>query len=219
MNILGLIDFYDIEQVHQLNFCANVLKNLHKSVGYFWSNTCLKLSGHDIEDSKFTLPDKLALLEHNKAICNNAKLWLSLSGGLYKQQHLRLVINLWIIWWNCAGVMLTPNWDILIAHHHCDLLITHANPDSKVHGADMGSTWGRQDPVGPHVGPMDLVIWEHALRTGSTNDHQLVYSGSQFCNGAANFNEIWHSLSSPVYHKVLFISWWSIKYFYVRWTV
>ena len=24
----------------------------------------------------------------------------------------------------------------------------------------MGTTWGRQDPGGPHVGPMDLAIWE-----------------------------------------------------------
>ena len=32
-------------------------------------------------------------------------------------------------------------------------------PDSKVHGAKMGPTWGRQDPSGPHVGPMNFVIW------------------------------------------------------------
>ena len=32
-------------------------------------------------------------------------------------------------------------------------------PDSKVHGADMGPIWGRQDPGGPHVGPMNLAIW------------------------------------------------------------
>ena len=32
-------------------------------------------------------------------------------------------------------------------------------PDSKVHGAYMGPTWGRQDPGGPHVGPMILAIW------------------------------------------------------------
>ena len=32
-------------------------------------------------------------------------------------------------------------------------------PDSKVHGANMGSIWGRQDPGGPHVGPMNLAIW------------------------------------------------------------
>ena len=33
------------------------------------------------------------------------------------------------------------------------------SPDNKVHGANMGPTWGRQDPGGPHVGPMNFVIW------------------------------------------------------------
>ena len=28
------------------------------------------------------------------------------------------------------------------------------NPDSKVHGVNMGPIWGWQDPGGPHVGPM-----------------------------------------------------------------
>ena len=32
-------------------------------------------------------------------------------------------------------------------------------PDSKVHGANMGHIWGRQDPGGPHVGPMNFAIW------------------------------------------------------------
>ena len=32
-------------------------------------------------------------------------------------------------------------------------------PDSKVHGANMGSIWGRQDPGGPHVGPENVAIW------------------------------------------------------------
>ena len=31
-------------------------------------------------------------------------------------------------------------------------------PDSKVHGANMGRIWGRQDPGGPHVGPMTFAI-------------------------------------------------------------
>ena len=31
-------------------------------------------------------------------------------------------------------------------------------PDGKVHVAHMGPTWGRQDPGGPHVGPMNLAI-------------------------------------------------------------
>ena len=30
-------------------------------------------------------------------------------------------------------------------------------PDSKIHGANMGPIWGRQDPGGPHVGPMNFV--------------------------------------------------------------
>ena len=34
-----------------------------------------------------------------------------------------------------------------------------ADPDSKVHGAHMGPIRGRQDPGGPHVGPMSFAIW------------------------------------------------------------
>ena len=34
------------------------------------------------------------------------------------------------------------------------------NPDNKVNGVNMGPIWGRQDPGGPHVGPMNLAIWE-----------------------------------------------------------
>ena len=33
-------------------------------------------------------------------------------------------------------------------------------PDNKVHGANMGPIWGRQDPGGPHVGPMNFVLWD-----------------------------------------------------------
>ena len=36
------------------------------------------------------------------------------------------------------------------------------SPDSKVHGANMGPIWGRQDPGGAHVGPMNFAIWEAA---------------------------------------------------------
>ena len=31
-------------------------------------------------------------------------------------------------------------------------------PDSKVHGVNIGPIWGRQDPGGPHVGPMNFAI-------------------------------------------------------------
>ena len=32
--------------------------------------------------------------------------------------------------------------------------LCHSYLNSKVHGANMGPIWGRQDPGGPHVGPM-----------------------------------------------------------------
>ena len=38
-------------------------------------------------------------------------------------------------------------------------------PDSKVHGANMGPIWGRQDPGGPHVGPINFAIWVIAQNT------------------------------------------------------
>ena len=61
---------------------------------------------------------------------------------------------------------------------------THTSPDSKVHGAYMGPTWGRQDPGGPHVGPMnlamrvpmlssELILWSFKLHTRLRNP-QLV---------------------------------------------
>ena len=36
------------------------------------------------------------------------------------------------------------------------------SPYSKVHGANMGPIWGREDPCGPHFGPMKFVIWEYS---------------------------------------------------------
>ena len=39
----------------------------------------------------------------------------------------------------------------------------HKIPDSKVYRANMGPTWGLQDPCGPHVGPMNLAIWNAVL--------------------------------------------------------
>ena len=40
------------------------------------------------------------------------------------------------------------------------LHLWHENPDSKVHGANMGPTWVLSAPDGLHVGPMNLAIRE-----------------------------------------------------------
>ena len=42
-------------------------------------------------------------------------------------------------------------------------------PDTKAYGANMGPTWGRQDPGKPHVGPMNLAI-SVCVKT-TTNDN------------------------------------------------
>ena len=40
-----------------------------------------------------------------------------------------------------------------------DVELIEIVPDSKVHGANIGPIWGRKDPSGPNVGPMNFAIW------------------------------------------------------------
>ena len=64
----------------------------------------------------------------------------------------------------CVGGLVEPvcKWEWLD-------LTTGFNPDSKVHGANMGPTWVLPAPDGPHVGPMNLAIRERTKEpfTGS----------------------------------------------------
>ena len=53
----------------------------------------------------------------------------------------------------------------MFANHHSLSETGKRNPtellrESTVHGANMGPIWGRQDPGGPHVGPMNFAIWD-----------------------------------------------------------
>ena len=73
--------------------------------------------------------------------------------------------------WRTAGVLsshLCIFMTMRVWSRRLDLPSAVRYPDSKVHGAnmgpiwgrqDLGPIWGRQDPGGPHVGPMKLVIW------------------------------------------------------------
>ena len=59
----------------------------------------------------------------------------------------------------CLGLnVLTESLHSLTVKTYAAVLWTITIPDSKVHGANMGAIWGRQDPGGPHVGPMNFVI-------------------------------------------------------------
>ena len=70
-----------------------------------------------------------------------------------------------------------------------------SHPDSKVHGANMGSTWGRQDPGGPHVGPMNLAIWDASWKWFNLCNHAVMClnwgGGEDWCQ----YGLIYHSSS------------------------
>ena len=51
----------------------------------------------------------------------------------------------------------------LIRRHSC-IMMAFTIPDSKVHGANMGPIWGRKDPGGSRVSPMNFAIWD-VMRT------------------------------------------------------
>ena len=42
---------------------------------------------------------------------------------------------------------------------HLQIIYWFLFPDSKIHGANMGPSWVLSAPDGPHVGPMNLVMW------------------------------------------------------------
>ena len=83
---------------------------------------------------------------------------------------------------NCSSIILSGCLDEgyyytveEVCHHdleggHC--LSDWNNPDFNVHGANMGPIWGRQDPGGPHVVPVNLVFWE----AGTILNHKAVFS-------------------------------------------
>ena len=69
-----------------------------------------------------------------------------------------------VIWMTLLSSKLCAySWALLnniTIHLGRSVCLRHGCPDSKVHGAYMGPTWGRQDPGGPRVGLMTFAIWE-----------------------------------------------------------
>ena len=58
------------------------------------------------------------------------------------------------------------------------ILMFDGTPNSKVHGANMGPIWGRQDPGGPHVGLMNFAFTFSliTLHTKHAAKYMCVYS-------------------------------------------
>ena len=62
--------------------------------------------------------------------------------------------------------------------------LEYTDPDSKVHGANMGPIWGWQDLGGLHVGPMNFAIWG----AKPIKFHGCWCLGSWLCQGISSYN-------------------------------
>ena len=86
-----------------------------------------------------------------------------------KWQNSKLAIDTPVMSYECRGIL--NHWELdclfkaskLTTKKHQSYAFwpfqKGNHPDSKVHGANMGPIWGRQDPGEPHVGPMNFAIW------------------------------------------------------------
>ena len=82
-------------------------------------------------------------------------------------------------------------------------------PDSKVHGANMGPIWGRHDPGGPHVGPMNFAILDYALSHKYNNytHYQDTIDGNNM-RGVINYTEIpWLTSTYSIPNALQFKLW------------
>ena len=64
----------------------------------------------------------------------------------------------------------SPSW----SSHVIEGYSTRNTRESMVHGANMGSIWGRQDPGGPYVSLMNLAILEIFVHTYNYPNRQII---------------------------------------------
>ena len=110
-----------------------------------------------------------------------------------------------------------PKWHSRWVHIECSTP-GHAFPESKVHGVNMGPIWGRQDPGGPHVDPMNLAI--RVLTTHCCNNPLPCYRRCYrrgilhyWCQWKMNVwsistCKIWMRWKNPFGRAVSLITWW-----------
>ena len=91
------------------------------------------------------------------------------------------------------------------SHHRCKVWFGD-NPDSKVHGANIGPTWGRQDPGGPHVGHVvnlaisEAITWTNAVDIGPSGTYLIEskykhFSVEKMCLKISS--EVWLAMVCP----------------------
>ena len=94
-----------------------------------------------------------------------------------RQSGLYVVINDTISFRLVSRKIHAGTSDLPDCRHHCHVLaillhtiayrLRRRNPDSNVHGANMGPTWVLSTPDGPHVGPMNVAIREVMFMGGN----------------------------------------------------
>ena len=96
------------------------------------------------------------------------------------------------------------SWMLIISHAFFNRLypfkqdISQHPWYSKVHGASMGPIWGRQDPGGPHVGPMNSAIWDVTV-TGMVEGNVEMWFLYRKC--------VWYNAVTMLYFKQKYMRW------------
>ena len=84
-------------------------------------------------------------------------------------------------------------------------------PWYKVHGANIGPIWGRQDPGGPHVGPMNFVIWVchgeklSSCTKGYRNNAALIVMPKNQVFFEAPLNNAWWCHGMETFFALMFV--------------
>ena len=107
-----------------------------------WRENWWKLSAKYLKDNfSHTLNNNISLFVH----------------GQFQDTH-NLVNYSWRVWSDKRWI--EHNWSGWGSYATMYRAYIHYDPDSKIHGANMGPTWVLSAPDGLHVGPMKLAIRE-----------------------------------------------------------
>ena len=85
-------------------------------------------------------------------------------------------------------------------------------PDSKVHGANMGPSWGRQDPElgGPHIDPVNFAVWENSTQH-VCSCLCVANKGGPLMIQIYNLSDIWGPLMNETYNTLIVVVFKSPK--------
>ena len=101
--------------------------------------------------------------------------------GCYADEGYVFIVNTATLWqeipwfWQCQNhisVWYSQGWNAMSVSP----TLLGFYPDSKVHGTNMGRIWGRQDPGGPHVVPMNFAVWVRLILTSHETSYRKMLS-------------------------------------------